>query len=90
MSEHEPDGGERVSRQKAAELLADLAYALTAGGRLELNVGGDRLSVPLADDVLLARELTAGAGEVALELVLRWSNGADDDPPASAGIHPTP
>ncbi|HVP02660.1 MAG TPA: hypothetical protein VMT10_08830 [Solirubrobacteraceae bacterium] len=80
MSDLERNDGERVSRQVAAERLADLAYALTAGGRLELMVDGERLSVPLADDVLLARELKAGADHVELELVLRWTNGDNDDP----------
>jgi amphi-Trp domain-containing protein len=69
---------EQVSRQQAAERLADLAYALTAGGSLELSVDGERLSVPLSDDMLLKRDLKAGADHVELELSLSWSNEGDD------------
>ena len=80
MSDLERNDREHVSRQKAAERLADLAYALTTGGSLELSVDGERLSIPLADDVLLERDLRAGAAHVELEVSLSWSNEGDDDP----------
>ena len=35
---------ERLSRQQAAERLIDIAYALTAGGPLELIAAGRRIS----------------------------------------------
>jgi amphi-Trp domain-containing protein len=64
---------ERVTRQKAAERLADLAYALTAGGTLQLTVDGKRVTVPLADEVRLERGLKSNGGDVELELDLSWS-----------------
>ena len=80
MSDLKRNDSERVPRQKAAERLIDLAYALTVGGPLELSVDGERVSVPLADDVLVERDLKAGADHVELELSLSWSNpGPDDD-----------
>lgn len=79
MSDLKRKDSERVSRQKAAELLVDLAYALTVGGSLELSVCGERFSVPLADDMLVERDLKIGADRVELELSLSWSNEGDDD-----------
>ena len=79
MSDLERRHTEHVSRQKAAERLADLAYALTTGGSLELSVDGERLSVPLADDLLLERDLKADADGVALEVSLSWPNDDGDD-----------
>ena len=79
MSNLKRNDSERVPRQKAAERLTDLAYALTVGSLLELSVDGERLSVPLADDVLLERDLKAGGDHVELEVSLSWSNEGDDD-----------
>src|SRR5690349_9052708 len=42
---------ERLSRQQAAERLVDIAYALTAGATLELRTRGERVNVPVADEV---------------------------------------
>jgi amphi-Trp domain-containing protein len=89
MSDLRRKDSERVPRQKAAERLTDLAYALTVGDRLDLSVDGERLSVPLADDVLLERDLEAGADRVDLELSLSWPN-EDDDDPLSDGIARAP
>ena len=41
---------ECLSRQRAAERLADIAYALTVGGTLEVRTGGEQVKVPVADD----------------------------------------
>ena len=42
---------ERISRQRAAERLADLAYALAAGE--QLRIGGELVSVPAGDELML-------------------------------------
>ena len=88
MSNLERNDSERVPRQKVAERLTDLAYSLAAGGPLELSVDGERLSIPLADDVLLERDLKAGTDCVKLELSLSWSNEGDDSS-ARPGTHTT-
>ena len=64
---------ERLSRQQAAELLIDIAYALTAGGPLELGAAGRRITVSVANDLHLERELKSKGDRVELELALSWS-----------------
>lgn len=68
---------ERVSRQEAAERLADLAYAMTAGGSLQLTVEGERVTVPLAEEVRLKRHVTTEGNRVNLELELTWSTAGE-------------
>ena len=64
---------EQLSREQAAERLVDVAYALTAGGTLELSANGVRVSVPVADAVLLRRESRTDGDRVQVEVVLSWS-----------------
>ena len=66
--EHE----ERVSRRQAAERLADIAFALTAGGTLELRGAGEELRVRVVDEVLLTRRGKATGDRVLVELELSW------------------
>jgi amphi-Trp domain-containing protein len=63
---------ERVSRRQAAERLADIAYALTAGETLELRADGERLRVRVADDVVLRRRDKATGDHVSVEVELSW------------------
>jgi amphi-Trp domain-containing protein len=64
---------ERLSRQQVAERLIDIAYALTAGGPLELSAAGRRVTVPVANELHLERELKSKGEHVALALELSWS-----------------
>jgi amphi-Trp domain-containing protein len=64
---------ELVSRQEAAERLIDIAYALTAGGPLELSAAGRRVTVPVPNELLLQRELKSKGDQVGLDLELSWS-----------------
>jgi amphi-Trp domain-containing protein len=64
---------ERLSRQQAAERLIDIAYGLTTGGPLELSAAGRRITVPVADEMRLERELKSKGDQVELELELTWS-----------------
>jgi amphi-Trp domain-containing protein len=64
---------ERVSRQQAAERLADIAYALTAGGTLELRTNGQQVRVPVANEVLVKRETRSNGDRVDVEVTLTWS-----------------
>ena len=63
---------ERVSRREAAERLADIAFAITAGETLELRAGGERLRVQVADELLLRRRGKATGDQVSVELELSW------------------
>ncbi len=65
---------ERLTRQSAAERLADIAYALTVGETLELRHGGEQVSVPVADEVLLIRRSTPKGGRIDVEVRLSWSS----------------
>lgn len=64
---------EHISRQQAAERLTDMAYALAGAGLLELTVDGRRIAVPVAEELLLERELKSKGDRVELELELTWS-----------------
>jgi amphi-Trp domain-containing protein len=64
---------QRLSRQEVAERLIDIAYALTAGGPLELGAAGRRVTVPVANELHLERELKSTGERFALELELSWS-----------------
>jgi amphi-Trp domain-containing protein len=64
---------ERLSPQEAAERLADLAYALTVGGTLELRAGSEEVRVPIAAEVRLKRESKADGDRVEVDVRLSWS-----------------
>jgi hypothetical protein len=49
-----PARDDHVSRQQAAERLTDIAYALTAAGRLKLD-GDQEVSVPAIDQIVMKR-----------------------------------
>jgi amphi-Trp domain-containing protein len=66
-----------LSRQQAAERLIDIAYALTAGGPLELSAAGRRVTVPVPKELQLERELKSKGDQVELELGLSWSSPED-------------
>ena len=63
---------ERLSRQQAAERLIDIAYALTAGGPLELSLDGRRIKVPMANELRLEHELKPGEDRVEWEMTVTW------------------
>ncbi len=71
MTEFRQD--ERLSRQQAAERLIDIAYALTAGGPLELIAAGRRITVPVDEELRLERWLRSNGDRIELELELSWS-----------------
>ena len=73
MSDFRHKEAERLSPQQAAERLIDIAYALTAGGPIELNARGRRITVPIAGELLLERELKSTGDQVELEVELSWS-----------------
>ena len=76
MNDFKRKDEERVTRQQAADRLADVAYALTAGVPLELTVNGERVSIPIADELRLERDVKAKGDRVELELELSWSTSS--------------
>jgi amphi-Trp domain-containing protein len=73
MSDFKHKEEEQLSRQQAAERLIDIAYALTAGGPLELGAAGRRITVPVANEIRLGRELESKDGQLQIGLELTWS-----------------
>jgi hypothetical protein len=69
---------DRVSPRQAAERLTDIAYALAAGGPLELIVDHERLSVPLGDVLRMRRDLSTDGERVDFEQRLSWSESGGD------------
>jgi amphi-Trp domain-containing protein len=63
---------EHVSRQQAAERLVDIAYALTAGGTLELRTEAEEVTVPIAEEVLLRRESKSSGNGVEVVVRISW------------------
>ena len=77
MSDFKHDDEEWLSSRQAAERLVDIAYALTAGGPVELNAAGRRITVPVAKELRLGRGLRSEGDRVALELELSWTIPAE-------------
>ncbi|MGZ8694697.1 MAG: amphi-Trp domain-containing protein [Gaiellaceae bacterium] len=73
---------ERVSRQRAAEHLVDIAYALTGGETLELRHGGEQVTVAVAEEVLMIRRSTSKGDRVRVDVTieLSWSSPDRVDP----------
>ena len=87
MTEFEHE--ERLPRRRAAELLTDVAYALTAGDTLEVRTSSRQVKVPVGDTVLVTRGSRADGDIGEVEIRMRWSaaavNGRDDDEPSLSG-----
>ena len=73
MNDFKHSDCERLSPNRAAERLVDLAYALTVGGSMDIHVAGERVSVPVARELVLASASESKGREVKLELALTWS-----------------
>jgi hypothetical protein len=73
MNDFKHSDRERLSPNRAAERLVDLAYALTVGGSMEIHVDGERVSVPVARELVLESASESKGREVKLELALTWS-----------------
>jgi hypothetical protein len=63
---------ERMSRRQAAERLTDAAYALVVRSPMALQIDGQRVVVPDADELLVQWDVGYADGWLRLELVVRW------------------
>jgi amphi-Trp domain-containing protein len=70
---------ERVPRQRAAEHLVDIAYALAGGESLELRHDGERFTITVVDEVQMTRRRTSKDGRVEVAFELSWSAPDDVD-----------
>jgi amphi-Trp domain-containing protein len=73
------EDAELLPRQRAAERLIDIAYALTGGETLELRHDGEHVTVPVADEVLMIRRGISKGGRVEVTFELSWSSPDDLD-----------
>ena len=71
---------ERVPRQRAAEHLVDIAYALAGGETLEPGTTASRSRSPSPTRVLMIRRSTSKDGRVEVAFELSWSSPDDVDP----------
>jgi amphi-Trp domain-containing protein len=63
---------QQLSRQQAAERLADIAFALVADDTRELRAEVEDVTVPVASEVLLTRESKSHGDRVEIEVGLSW------------------
>ena len=66
---------ERMSRQQAAERLTDVAYALVVRSPGALQIDGQRVVVPDAEELLVQWDVGYADGRLQLEMVVRWPGG---------------
>ena len=66
---------ERMSRQQAAERLTDVAYALVVRSPAALQIDGQRVMVPDAEELLVQWDVGFADGRLQLEMVVRWPDG---------------
>jgi hypothetical protein len=66
---------ERISRRHAAERLTDVAYALVARSPVALQIDGQRVVVPDAEELLVQWDVGYADGRLQLEMVVRWPGG---------------
>jgi hypothetical protein len=66
---------ERLSRQQAAERLTDVAYALVVRSPSALQIDGQRVAVPNAEELLVQWDVGYADGRLQLEMVVHWPGG---------------
>ena len=66
---------ESMSRDEAAERLAQIADALARGGEFELERGGEKVQLDVPDQVALELEVEIKDGETELEVEIKWPTG---------------
>jgi hypothetical protein len=78
---------ERMSRRQAAEPLTDAAYALVARSPVALQIDGQRLVVPDAEELLVQWDVGYADGRLQLKMEVGWPGAASSRPP-TAGSTP--
>jgi hypothetical protein len=71
---------ERISRRQAAERLTDAAYALVVRSPVTLQLDGERVRVPDAEELLVQWDVRYADGRLHLNIEVRWP---DPDGPAA-------
>ena len=67
---------ERITRQQAAERLTDVAYAMVVRSPVTLQIDGERVVVPDAEELLVHWDVSCDDGRLQLQLDLHWPAAA--------------
>jgi hypothetical protein len=67
---------ERISRLQAAERLTDVAYALVVRSPGTLQIDGQRVLVPDAEELLVQWDIGCADGRLRLRMEVRWPGTA--------------
>ncbi|TWH15525.1 amphi-Trp domain-containing protein [Rhodococcus rhodochrous] len=73
-----------LSRKQASERLIALGRALATGSEVELDSGGDTISLVVADRLEWELEIEVDGDQVEIEVEFSWRDAPSDSPQAEA------
>ncbi|MGW5339364.1 amphi-Trp domain-containing protein [Rhodococcus pyridinivorans] len=73
-----------LSRKQASERLIALGRALATGSEVELDSGGDTISLVVADRLEWELEIEVDGDQVEIEVEFSWRDAPSDSPKADA------
>lgn len=73
-----------LSRKQASERLIALGRALATGSEVELDSGGDTISLVVADRLEWELEIEVDGDQVEIEVEFSWRDAPSDSPQADA------
>ncbi|GAA1272156.1 hypothetical protein GCM10009609_39110 [Pseudonocardia aurantiaca] len=88
MSDVEISRTESLTRQQAARLLSALADALSADGKVEVELGSSTLKLHVPDNIQCEVEVEVDGDEVELEVELTWSTASAATVNSAAAVQP--
>ena len=74
MAEMKFERKELLSRKEAAARLLEVAEALGSSGDFELQGGGEKLQLDVANEVTFELEIELEDGKTELEMEIKWSS----------------
>lgn len=74
MAEMKFERKELLSRKEAAARLLEVAEALGSSGDFELQGGGEKLQLDVANEVTFELEIELEDGKTELEIEIKWSS----------------
>ena len=74
MAEMKFERKELLSRKEAAARLLEVAEALGSSGDFELQGGGEKLQLDVANEVTFELEIELEDGKTELEVEIKWSS----------------
>ena len=90
MPEFKFEKKEALSRKEAAGWLSAIAKALGSDDGFELERGGEKLKLDVADEVMLELEVEIDDDETELEIEIKWPTNPKPPEPPKPAARPTP